>query len=572
MRGSSQVPRTGRELLALCLATICIATACSPGGSSTPRTAGWFVDATAEVGLDFVHETGATGSLHLPEIVGSGAALFDYDGDGDLDVYLTSGNFDLGPDPAAPRPVNRLFRQATDGTFADVTTESGLGDAAYGIGVAVGDVDNDGDVDVYLSNFGPDLLYRNRGDGSFSDDSDAAGIRVDGFSCSAVFCDYDLDGFLDLYVTQYVRYDPDQQCSNSSGRRDYCSPRAFNPVPDVLLHNNGDGTFTDVSDVAGIGGLAAAGLGVVCEDLDQDGLPDFYTANDQYPNHLWINQGDGTFREQALLLGAAYNLEGRAEAGMGVVAADLDGDADLDLFVTHLGGQTNTLYRHLGRGLFEDATGASGLAQSSLPYTGFGAVAFDAELDGDLDLLVANGRVFRGVANPRTTVPVPWSHFAEPNQFLLNRGGGRYVPMPDLGSDFVGPVEVSRSLAMGDVDGDGDVDILLGNTQSAARLYRNEAPRAGHWLIVRALDPRLHRDAIGASLSLTIGGRRVTRTVTRGFSYLSSSDPRPHFGLGPVSEVGPIEIRWPDGLVEAFDVPEVDRVWTLLRGEGTKLP
>jgi len=560
--------------LALCLATICIATACSPGGSSAPGTVhtspgeGWFVDATAEVGLDFVHETGATGRLHLPEIVGSGAALFDYDADGDLDVYLTSGNFALGSDPVASRPVNRLFRQEKDGTFVDVTTESGLGDPGYGIGVAVGDVDNDGDVDVYLTNFGPDRLYGNRGDGSFSDVTAAAGVRVDGFSCSAVFCDYDLDGFLDLYVTRYVRYDPDQHCSNSSGRRDYCSPKAFNPVPDVLLHNNGDGTFTDVSDVAGISGAAGAGLGVVCEDLDEDGLPDFYAANDQYPNHLWVNQGDGTFEEQALLLGAAYNLEGRAEAGMGVVAADLDDDADLDLFVTHLGGQTNTLYRHLGRGLFEDATGVSGLAQSSLSYTGFGTVAFDAELDGDLDLLVANGRVFRGVPNPATTVGEPWSHFAEPNQFLLNRGGGRYVSMPDLGSAFVGPVEVSRSLAMGDVDGDGDVDVLLGTTQSTARLYRNEAPRSGHWLIVRVLDSRLHRDAIGARISLTIDGRRITRTATRGFSYLSSSDPRPHFGLGTVSEVGPIEVRWLDGLVEVFDVPEVDRVWTLVRGSG----
>jgi hypothetical protein len=564
--------------LALCLAAICIATACGPDGSSTPGVVhaapgeGWFVDVTAEVGLDFFHETGATGSLHLPEIVGSGAALLDYDGDGDLDVYLVSGSFDLAPDPAVSRPVNRLFRQEEDGTFVDVTTESGLGDAGYGIGAAVGDIDNDGDVDVYVSNFGPDRLYSNRGDGSFSDVTAAAGIRVDGFSCSAVFCDYDLDGFLDLYVTRYVRYDPDQQCSNSSGRRDYCSPKAFNPVPDVLLHNNGDGTFSDVSDAAGISGVAGAGLGVVCEDLDEDGLPDFYAANDQYPNHLWINQGDGTFREQALLLGAAYNLEGRAEAGMGVVAADLDEDAHLDLFVTHLGGQTNTLYRYLGRGLFEDATGVSGLAQSSLPSTGFGTVAFDAELDGDLDLLVANGRVFRGVPSPATTVPEPWNHFAEPNQFLLNRGGGHYVPMPDLGSAFVGPVEVSRSLAMGDVDGDGDVDVLLGNTQSTARLYRNEAPRAGHWLIVRALDSRLHRDAIGARLSLAIGGRRITRTVTRGFSYLSSSDPRPHFGLGPASEVGPIEVRWPDGLVESFNVPEVDRVWTLVRGEGTKLP
>jgi hypothetical protein len=549
-----------------------VAAACEPqpagGGPDATQPRGWFVDVTDRTGLNFVHETGATGGLHLPEIVGAGAALFDFDGDGDLDVYLTSGNFDLRPGSSTARPVNRLYRQETDGTLTDATAASGLGDPGYGIGVAVGDVDNDGDPDVYLTNFGRDKLYLNRGDGSFEDATAVAGIDVDGFSCSAVFCDYDLDGFLDLYVTQYVRYDAGQYCRNSSGQRDYCSPKAFNPAPDVLLRNEGDGTFTDVSREAGLHGTAGAGLGVVCEDFDDDGRPDIYAANDQYPNHLWINRGDGTFTERALLRGAAYNLEGRAEAGMGVVAADLDGDRDLDLFMTHLGGQTNTLYGNLGGGMFQDNTGAAGLAQSSLPYTGFGTVALDVELDGDLDLFVANGKVFRGAAHPEASVPEPWSYFAEPNLFYLNRGTGSFDAEPDLAAAVTGPVEVSRALAVGDIDADGDLDLLLANAQGAARLYRNEAPRAGHWLMVRAMDPRLQRDAIGARVTVVAGENRFVRSVTRGFSYLSSHDPRTHFGLGRATEATRVEVRWPDGRRESFDVPGVDRIVTLIRGEG----
>jgi hypothetical protein len=551
---------------------LAIAAGCGPHATDSvtrdPQPGTWFVDVTDEVGLDFIHETGASGGLHLPEIVSAGAALFDFDGDGDLDVYLTSGNFSIESGPAPARPVNRLFRQQADGTLTDATDASGLGDPGYGIGVAVADVDNDGDSDVYLTNFGRDRLYLNRGDGSFEDATDAANIRVDGFSCSATFCDFDLDGFLDLYVTQYVRYDPEQYCRNSSGQADYCSPRAFNPAHDVLLHNEGDGTFTDVSGPAGLHRTAGAGLGVVCEDFDDDGLPDFYAANDQYPNHLWINRGDGAFEERALLLGAAYNLEGRAEAGMGVVTADLDGDQDLDLFVTHLGGQTNTLYGNLGGGMFEDDTGAAGLAQSSLLYTGFGTVALDVELDGDLDLLVANGKAFRGAAYPDAAVPEPWSFFAEPNLFYRNRGAGRFEPEPDLAAQLTRPVEVSRALAMGDIDDDGDLDVLMANAQGPARLFRNEAPRAGRWLIVRAIDPRVERYAIGAQLTVVAGPRRFVRSVTRGFSYLSSNDPRAHFGLGDATQVDRIEVRWPDGLLEVFGASAVDRVVTLLRGEG----
>ena len=554
----------------LLLALLGFALSCGAHGPAPP--ASWFSDQTAASGLSFVHETGARGEMHLPEIMGGGVALFDAEGDGDLDVFFTSGDFEREPGEAVGGPGRgRLFRHEAGLKFVDVTAASGLDEARYGMGAAVGDVDNDGDADLFLTNFGADQLYLNRGDGSFEDRTERAGIDVQGLSCSAVFCDYDLDGFLDLYVTRYVRYDPRQVCRNSSGQRDYCGPRAFNPASHVLLHNNGDGTFRDVSERAGLSRVAAAGLGVVCEDLNDDGRPDFYVANDQYANYLWLNRGDGTFEEQAVVLGAAYNLEGKAESGMGVIAADLDSDLDLDLFVTNLKGETNTLYRNLGRGSFEDATGGAGLAQSSLPYTGFGTVAFDVELDSDLDLLVANGRVFRGAPYPRPDVPEPWSFFAEPNLFYLNDGQGRFTAEPRLAEPFTAPIEISRGLATGDLDEDGDVDLVVTHVQGPAHLLRNDAPRAGHWLSVLAIDPALRREAIGARLTLEAGGRRFLRTVSRGFSYLSSNDPRAHFGLGAAESVSRLEVRWPDGLTERFEVPGVDRALTLKRGEGRAL-
>ncbi|MCH7572182.1 MAG: VCBS repeat-containing protein, partial [Planctomycetes bacterium] len=365
-------------------AFLCFVSGCrdesSPAPAENSRPPQWFTEITTDVGLDFIHETGATGELHLPEIMGGGCAMFDFDHDGDLDIYLITANDTLPEAGIADHPVNRLYRQEADGRFTDVTAESGLGDGGYGMGVAIGDIDNDGHPDVYVTNYGPDRLYRNRGDGTFEDVTEAAGIDVDGWSCSAAFFDYDRDGFLDLYVTRYVDFDPRKRCSDAAGRPDYCSPKVFGPVADVLLHNNGDpGTpgFTDVSEQAGIASAAAAGLGVVCEDFNQDGWPDVYVANDLYANHLWINQGDGTFRDMAVIMGAAYNLHGQPEAGMGVVAADFHGHGQLVWFMTHLPTEINTLYRNLGGDVgFEDVTGSAGLGASSMEYTGFGTAAF----------------------------------------------------------------------------------------------------------------------------------------------------------------------------------------------------
>ncbi|RME29286.1 MAG: VCBS repeat-containing protein, partial [Candidatus Zixiibacteriota bacterium] len=323
---------------------------------------GIFPDITARVGLRFVHNPGVDGSYYMPESIGSGGAFLDYDNDGDLDIYLINGNWH--GEQAASRPPlrNRLFRQEARGTFVDVTEASGLGDTGYGMGVAVGDIDNDGDVDVYITNVGPDKLYRNNGDGTFTDISATAGIANPEWGCSAVFFDYDLDGFLDIYVTNYVAYDPTVVCTDRAGRPDYCGPGGFDGTPDVLYHNNGDGTFTDVSVASGIAAGASKGLGVVSADFNEDGYPDLYVANDGEPNHLWINRKNGTFVDRAPELGAAVNEMGQAEAGMGIALGDINGDLYPDLFVTHLRTETNTLYRSLGGRGFADETTAAGLA------------------------------------------------------------------------------------------------------------------------------------------------------------------------------------------------------------------
>jgi hypothetical protein len=500
--------------------------------------------------------------------MGSGVGLLDFDGDGNLDLYFVNAG-----DPPVGSRGNRLFRQEPDGRFSDVTETSGSGDTGYGMGVAVGDVDNDGDVDLYLSNYGEDRLLRNRGDGTFADATAAAGIKVGGWSSSAAFFDYDLDGFLDLYVTRYVLFDPEIDCHDPAGRPEFCGPKEFPPARDVLLHNNGDGTFTDVSRESGIGSVAAASLGVVCEDWNGDRLPDVFVANDAYANHLWINRGDGTFSDDAMLMGVAYNAQGEPEAGMGVIADDLDGDTLPDLFLTHLRFETNTHYRNLGSTAgFRDVTGETGLGPSSRAFTGFGTVALDVELDGDLDLAVVNGRVNRSDPAPEARVGPPWNMYAEPNLFYVRNLAGVFESTVDPVRELVEPVEVSRGLAVGDLDNDGDMDLVVTNTEGAARLLRNDVPRAGRWLLVHAIDPRLGRDAIGAHVTLTVGDRRMARTIRRAYSYLSSSDVRAHFGLGDVDRVDRIEVLWPDGRSESYSNPSIDQELRLVRGTGTEIP
>jgi len=539
---------------------------CSGSGPASGAERPWLTDITTEAGLGFRQTSGARGEYRMPEVMGGGVALFDAEGDGDLDLYCTNGNHSLPAESPDPSSSGAFYRQEAPARFREATREAGLVDGHYGMGVAVADVDNDGDEDLYLTHFGPNSFFRNRGDGHFEDDSEGAACAGTGWSSSAAFFDFDRDGFLDLYVARYVEYS-EKSCYDNAGRLDYCGPKSYPPRSDLLFRNT-NGSFRDVSHAAGIDALAAAGLGVVCADLDEDGWQDVYVANDAYANMLWVNRRDGTFRDEALQRGLALNLNGQPQAGMGLALADLDGDEHLDLFVTHLREETNALY--LGRGArgFLDATGASELGPASMPFTGFGVAAIDLDLDADLDLLVANGAVFHRPVLAEA-LGAPWRDYAEPNLLQLNQGHGRFADGATVGGAFTELVEVSRGLAAGDVDGDGDPDLLLGQIEGPARLLRNDAPReARHWIGVRCVDPRWNRDALGARVELVAGGQRQVQVLCSSWSYCSSSPAVAFFGLGDLAAVEGVEVLWPDGLRERFPGPAVDRMHVLRRGTG----
>ncbi len=544
----------------------------APARERTAAT-GLFRDISHETGLAFRHDPGVEGRSLLPEITGAGGALFDYDGDGDLDIYLVDGG--RLPDGTAWGQPGRslLLRRETDGTWTDVTESSGAGSRGYGMGCAIGDVDNDGDTDLYLTNYGLDTLLRNEGDGTFSDVTESAGIRGEHWSSSAAFFDYDADGDLDLYVAHYVSFSPPKACTDTAGRPDYCGPSIFPGVPDTLYRNDGRGGFTDVSESAGISHAAGKGLGVFPADFNDDGAMDVYVANDGEENFLWINKGGGRFEDEAMLLGAAVDFEGRPEASMGIAVGDPDLDGDLDIFLTHISRETNTYYRNEGNRWFEDVTTAVGLAVPSLPFTGFGAAFIDVDLDGDEDLPVVNGRVrFGPDALPAAESPDPFhSRYGEPDQLYMNDGTGHFEDAPDTAGEFSARAEVTRGLIPGDLDGDGDLDLLITNCNGPARLFENMLD-GGHWLSVRAMDPGLGRDAIGALVTVHSADRRQIRLVTSTGSYLSAVEPVAHFGLGGASSYERIDVRWPDGLVESFPAGASNRLLRLVRGAGSPLP
>ena len=511
------------------------------------------VEVGGDAGVNFVHDPGDLSRFPLPGIIGSGAALFDADGDRDLDLYLVQAGPLPGERqgiPARELPRNRLYLNQGGGRFRDRTGTHGLGDPGYGVGVAVGDADGDGDLDVFVSNLGEDSLWIGEGGRFERVPAGVSGISGTGWSTSAAFCDYDGDADLDLYVGGYLVHDPAKACVSSSGEPDFCSPQSLPYERDTLYRNLDGGRFEDVSAEAGILAVRAPALGVVCHDFTGDGRLDFYVANDGEPNLLWERLPDGTFADAALFLGAALNGQGRAEAGMGVVLGDVDGDADLDLFLTHLNAQTNTLYRNQGNG-FRDDTAATGLGVPSLPFTGFGVRFLDLELDGDLDLALVNGAVARGGG---VSAAGGLAAYAEPAQVFLGDGRGRFEEAA-IG-EFTGVSAVGRGLAAGDWDEDGDLDLLVTAVGGPARLFENRSLRNGGFLVV---EPReFSRPSPGAVVTLELADGVLVRALNPEAGYLTSSEPAVHFGIPAGAEVTGLRVRWPDGVEERFEVPAPD--------------
>ncbi len=541
----------------------------SAPGTDAPDTAEnlppVFADATEKWGVDFENACRFTGEYVLAEIMGQGVVIFDANGDGRLDLYFANG----GPVQGDSAP-DRLFIAQPDEGYRDATAESGLDCATWTTGVGAADLDNDGDVDLYVGSWGRDRLYRNEGDGTFVEITDVAGIAGDHLTTSVAFLDFDLDGFLDIFVAHYVIPNPDRTCGSIGGGREYCGPAAYTPVPDTLYRNRGDGTFEDASAASGIAGEAASGLGVAVSDFDGDGLLDVYVANDQRPNHLWRNGGDGTFSEVAIRMGVALSGRGNAEASMGVDVADVNGDGWLDIFITHIAGETNTLYLGGATGAFRDASVMSGVGTPSREMTAFGTVFADVDLDGAVDLLVANGRVSQEAIVDGADAPGELARYAERNVLLFNDGAGQFSKSGGRAGAFAKPVHVSRGLASADLDGDGDLDVIVTNVGSPVRLYENVAPRTGHWLVVTAWDHERSRIAVGARVEVTVGERTHVGLSGAGWSYLSGSAPDAHFGLGDAERVDAITIVWPGGERESFPGADVDRVVRLERGTGSR--
>ncbi len=547
-----------------------------------PITAGGFVagapvifaDITAAAGLAR-HRTraGTREKKFLLDTITGGVALFDYDNDGHLDIYFVNGATyeSLAGNQAPPRAA--LFRNRGNGTFADVTAKAGVANERFGFGAAVADFDNDGWNDLYVTNFGPNRLYRNNGDGTFTDIAEKAGVTVgDGvWTVAAAFGDYDRDGYPDLFVAGYVK-DPPRP--GSAGEKlvcpvSFCGPLGLQGERDFLFHNNGDGTFTELSQRAGVADVAGSyGLAVAWVDVNNDAKVDLVVANDSQPNFLYLNRGDGTFEDASLLSGFALNEDGRPQASMGIAAGDYNADGWVDLYLTHFSDDYNTLYRNEGEANFTDVSRQAGVAGVTIPFLGWGTAFVDYDNDSRPDLFVANGHVYAGVDK------LGWgTTWAQRPLLFRNVNGSSFEPVPAATGSGLAALLTARGAAFGDIDGDGKVDVVLNNMDAAPTVLRNVTASTHNWLTVELLGgPKSGRNAIGATLLLRAGGRLQRGDVIGGGSFASQSDFRVHFGLGATAKVDSLEVRWPSGLRERFAVPAINRIVRLEEGRGTPPP
>jgi enediyne biosynthesis protein E4 len=573
-----------RSAIVLCvMALACGRDPATPPPAGPPAPAGeTFTESAAAAGLDAVHFNGMSGEMYLAEIMAPGVALFDYDRDGDLDLYVVQGQM-LGEGKTlrdatfAPPPGtvlrDRLYRNdlqvGADGAravrFTDVTDASRIDSRGYGMGVAAGDIDNDGWVDLFVTRLGSNLMLRNKGDGTFEDVSKRSGVTGTQWSVSASFVDYDRDGWLDLYVGNYLVYEvrSDTDCFARSGAPDYCAPAQYRPATHRLFRNRGNGTFADVTAASGVASAAGPALGVVAFDANRDGWPDIFVANDAMPNLLWINQRDGTFQEMGLIAGVALSGEGRPEGSMGVDAADVDNDGDEDIIVTNLSGEGHALYVNDGSGVFEDQSTPFGLTALTLPMTGFGAAYLDYDNDGWLDLLTVNGAIHTIESQVKSGDRYP---LHQRKQLLHNDRDGRFSDASAAAGASFGLSEVGRGAAFGDVDNDGDTDVVVANNSGPLRLLLNNVGSRKHWVGLMLAGTRL-RDMVGARVEVRRrDGSTLVRRARADGSYASANDPRVIVGLG--DDAGPVNVRvtWPGGAAEEWrDVP-ADRYTTLREG------
>lgn len=542
-----------------------------------------FVDVTASSGIDFRHVHGGTGKKYFVETMGSGVAFLDYNNDGWLDVFAVNGG--TLPGYAGPPPQNRLYRNAGRGVFSDVTRFAGVGETAYGMGVCAGDVDNDGYDDLYVTCYGPNSLFRNNRDGTFRDVAAAAGVSGDAvWSVGCSFLDVDSDGFLDLYVANYVDYAIDsaerrlrpyasRSASPSDGERFYPHPDNFKGAADRLYRNNGNGTFTDVTKRAGVLNPGGKGMGMACADVDGDGAPDIFVANDMTPNFLYLNRGDGRFVDRGLLSGVGYSGSGDLQSSMGADFGDFNRDGRLDLAVTNFRLEGAGLFRNEGAGLFTDISSISGIRAPTLPHVGWGIGFLDYDNDGWPDLLMVHGHVLDNAHRVGSV-------YKQPAILFRNTGDGRFVDVTGDVEDGLSIPQPGRGAAFGDVDNDGDVDVFVLSVNGAARLLRNEAGNRSRWLRVKLVGaarehsvgstgaPRLsNRNGIGARVTVWAGGRPQVGEVRSGSSYLSQNDFRLHFGLGRNATVDSLKVRWPGGTVDRMGSISADREIVVREGE-----